>query len=107
MKKLLLALWLSLIFIPAANAVNVNIDALPAATSVVGADLFECEQSSVNHKCTATQAAAFVYGLATGDCTISGVGAVVCTKTSGVAFTSAATTAIGTSGAIYPITQHC
>lgn len=102
MKKLLLIL--SLICWPSLSyAVNVNIDGLVAATSVVGADLFECEQSSVNHKCTSTQVAAYIYGLATGDCVISGVGAVICTKTSGVAFTSAATTAIGTSGATIPL----
>jgi hypothetical protein len=35
-----------------------------------------------------------------GDCTLSNAGAITCTKTSGSAFTSAATTSIGTSGAV-------
>jgi len=38
-----------------------------------------------------------------GDCTTSGSNAITCTKTSGTAFTSAATTAIGTSGATIPL----
>lgn len=95
MKKFLIIvlLW----FVPTlAYAANVNIDGLSAASSVAGADLFECEQSSINHKCTATQAAAFIYGLATGDCTISGIGAIVCTKTNGVAFGALATITPGT-----------
>ena len=38
-----------------------------------------------------------------GDCTTSGSNAVTCLKTNNVAFTSAATTAIGTSGATIPL----
>lgn len=38
-----------------------------------------------------------------GDCTTSGTLAIVCTKTNGVALTSAATTSIGTSGALIPL----
>lgn len=76
MKKLIaiLSIWLALA-IPAL-AVNVNIDGLPAATSVAGTDLLECEQGGVNNKCTPAQAAAYVYGLMSGDATASGTGGV-------------------------------
>lgn len=40
---------------------------------------------------------------ASGDCTLAAAGAITCLKTSGVALTSAATTAIGTSGATIPL----
>jgi hypothetical protein len=76
MKKLLgiLALWFSLG--AASFAANVNIDGLPAAASVGGTDLLECEQGGTNRKCTAAQAAAYVYGLTSGDATVNGTGAV-------------------------------
>jgi hypothetical protein len=77
MKKLLLgivALWLALA--PPAHAVNVNIDGLPAAGSVAGTSLLECEQLGTNNQCTAAQMAAFVYGLMSGDATSSGTGAI-------------------------------
>jgi hypothetical protein len=77
MKKLALAiasLWF--VFVAPAFAANVNIDGLPAATSVAGADLLECEQSGVNNKCTSAQMAAYVYGLMSGDATAGGTGAV-------------------------------
>lgn len=38
-----------------------------------------------------------------GDCTISSSGSITCLKTNGVPFTSAATTPIGTSGAVIPL----
>jgi hypothetical protein len=66
MKKLLIAA-LSLVWISAASAANVNIDGLGAASSVSAGDLFECEQgftgapsSGVNRKCTAAQVKTFV-----------------------------------------------
>lgn len=77
MKKLTFAallVWLA--FAPAAFAANVNIDGLPAAGSVAGTNLFECEQSGTNRQCTAAQMAAYVYGLTSADATISGTGAV-------------------------------
>jgi hypothetical protein len=77
MKKLTFAALLAwLAFAPAAFAANVNIDGLPAAASVTGANLFECEQSGTNRQCTAAQMAAYVYGLTSADATISGTGAV-------------------------------
>jgi hypothetical protein len=96
MKKLLLAAvasWLA--FAPAAYAANVNIDGLPAAASVAGANLLECEQSGTNNKCTATQMATYVYGLASGDCTITGPGVITCTKTNGTAYGALATATPG------------
>ena len=58
------------------EAANVNIDGLPAAASVAGTDLLECEQGLTNRKCTAAQAGAYVYSLMSGDATASGAGAV-------------------------------
>lgn len=75
MKKLILVLASWLAFTPA-YAANVNIDALPAASSVGGTDLLECEQGGVNNKCTAAQTAAYVYGLMSGDATTNGTGAI-------------------------------
>ena len=76
MKKLLstFAVWIALL--APALAANVNIDALPAAGSVAGTDLLECEQTGTNRKCTAAQTAAYVYGLMSGDATAAGGGAV-------------------------------
>lgn len=76
MKKLLPAFAVLFALAAPAYAANVNIDALPAAGSVAGADLLECEQTGTNRKCTATQTAAFVYGLMSGDATAAGGGAV-------------------------------
>lgn len=76
MKKILLSLFLLIAAASPAFAANVNIDGLPAATSVIGANLWECEQGGVNNKCTATQNAAFIYGLMSGDATATGGGAV-------------------------------
>lgn len=55
MKKILsaLALWAALL--APVSAANVNIDGLPAASSVAGTDLFECEQSGTNRRCTSAQ----------------------------------------------------
>lgn len=77
MKKLLsaFAVWIALLVQPS-FAANVNIDGLPAAASVGGTDLLECEQSGTNRKCTAAQTAAYVYGLMSGDATAAGGGAV-------------------------------
>lgn len=76
MKKLLTGLVLAVLMFAPAQAANVNISDLSAAASVAGANLFECEQGGVNNRCTATQIAAFVYGLMSGDATASGTGAV-------------------------------
>lgn len=75
MKRIVIAMLLGM-FAHAAQAANVNIDGLPAATSVAGTDLNECEQGGINRKCTPAQMAAYVYGLTSADATISGTGAV-------------------------------
>lgn len=69
---------LALLFVLLAGpalAANVNIDALPAAASMGGTDLLECEQAGVNRKCTAVQTAAYIYGLMSGDATAAAGGA--------------------------------
>lgn len=76
MKKLIAiaSFWLALA--APALAANVNIDGLPAAASVAGTDLLECEQGGTNNKCTAAQAAAYIYGLMSGDATVGPTGAI-------------------------------
>lgn len=44
-------------------AADVNIDGLPAASSVGASDLLECEQSGTNRKCTPAQIATYLQGL--------------------------------------------
>jgi len=92
-----------LILSPAAHAANSTVSAMTAASALGGTELLYVVQGGADRKGTPAQFATYIYGLASGDCTISGVGAVVCTKTNGVAFTAAATTAIGTSGATIPL----
>lgn len=121
MKKIALAFWLALA--SPAFAANVDIPALPAASSVAGTDLFECSQSGVSDKCTAAQFATYLASLTqtltnksisgaqvnsgtvpaaqmpafTGDCTTSaGAVATTCTKTSGTNFGALATATPGT-----------
>jgi hypothetical protein len=62
MKKLAILISLAFAFAAPAYAANVNIDGLPAASSVGTGDLVECEQSAVNHKCTVDQLKAFIGG---------------------------------------------
>lgn len=99
---IVLAAFLSLLS-PSAQAANSTVSAMTAASALGGTELLYVVQGAADRKGTPAQFATYIYGLASGDCTISGGGAVVCTKTNGVAFTSAATTAIGTSGATIPL----
>lgn len=80
--KHVLALLFGL-FITSAQAANVNIDALPAAASVGGTDLLECEQAGTNRKCTAAQTAAYVYGLMSADATAAAGGAITLATVNG------------------------
>jgi hypothetical protein len=98
MRRLLLIGAMLLGLLSPALAVDSSVPALTAASAIAGTDLFYCIQTggTVDRKCTSAQIATYVYSLANGDCTISGVGAVVCTKTSGVAFSALATTVPGT-----------
>jgi hypothetical protein len=75
-----------------ALAASSNVNGLTASGAVVGTQLFYCPiGATTDLKCTAAQIAAFNYSLMTGDCTVSSVGAVVCTKTNGAAFAGLAT----------------
>lgn len=65
MKKLLSVLFFAWFSFGPVLAANVNIDALPAASSVAGTDLLECEQSGTNRKCTAAQTATYINSLVT------------------------------------------
>ncbi len=86
-----------------AEAQNKTIASMTAASALTGTELVYIVQSGADRKATPAQFATYTYSLASGDCTISGAGAVVCLKTNGVSFTSAATTSIGTSGATIPL----
>lgn len=81
MKKLFFAIAAWAALLSPASAANVNIDALPAAASVAGANLFECEQAGTNRQCTGTQIAAFIYSLMSGDATATGGGALTLKNT--------------------------
>jgi hypothetical protein len=92
---IVIAALLSL-FSPAAQAANSTVSAMTAASALGGTDLLYVVQGAADRKGTPAQFATYIYGLASGDCTISGVGAVVCTKTNGVAFGALATATPGT-----------
>lgn len=83
-------------------AANSTVTAMTAASALGGTELLYVVQGAADRKGTPAQIATYVYGLASGDCTISGVGAIVCTKTNSVAFGTAATAATGTSGHTLP-----
>lgn len=105
MKKLY-AIFLSLGLLLASFAAEAQtINNLGAGRgSVVGTDLFPSYQgANPAVRPSASQMGAYVYSLMNGDCTASGTGGIVCLKTNGSAFTAAATTAIGTSGATIPL----
>lgn len=94
-----LGLFIAAAFIlcaPAAQAANSTVSAMTAASALGGTELLYVVQGAADRKGTPAQFATYIYGLASGDCTISGTGAVVCLKTNGVAFTALATTAPGT-----------
>lgn len=98
-------LILGLIFlalISPVKAADSTVTALTAASALGGTELLYVVQGAADRKGTPAQIATYVYGLASGDCTISGVGAVICTKTNSVAFGTAATAATGTSGHTLP-----
>lgn len=56
----LIAVLFFILFASPCLAANVNINNLPVASSVQGADLYECEQSGVNHQCTPAQLQAYL-----------------------------------------------
>lgn len=96
MRRILLALGLLVAFASPSLAANSTVSAMTAASALSGTELLYVVQGAADRKGTPAQFATYIYGLASGDCTISGVGAVVCTKTNGVAFSALATTTPGT-----------
>lgn len=79
-----------------AKAANSTVSAMTAASALGGTELLYVVQGAADRKGTPAQFATYIYGLASGDCTISSLGAVVCTKTNGVAFGALATVTPGT-----------
>jgi hypothetical protein len=100
MRRLLTgALLLGLLgLVSPALAVDTSVPSMTAGGALAGTDLLYCAQTggTLDRKCTATQVAAYVYGLMSSDCTATGVGAVTCTKTGGVTFGGLATVVPGT-----------
>ena len=94
MLKRILGVLLSLAIAHGAAAQTIN--NLGAGAAVSGTDLFPAYQGA--NPATAVSAAqikTYIYGLMTGDCTVSG-NTVTCTKTNGAAFGSLATAVPGT-----------
>ena len=86
----------------AAQAANSTVSAMSAASALGGSELLYCVQGAADHKCTPLQMSAYIFGLASGDCTITTLGVVTCLKTNGTAFGTAAVQNTGTSGANIP-----
>lgn len=78
------------------KAADSTVSAMTAASAFGGTELTYIVQGGADRKGTPAQFATYVYGLASGDCTISGGGAVVCLKTNGVAFGTFATQSVPT-----------
>ena len=84
MKRYLPILALLFALLPGrTEAANSTVSAMTAAGAISGADLFYCVQAAADRKCTATQIAASVYGLMSGDATATGVGAVTLATVNG------------------------
>ncbi len=94
-KYLLLIPALFAVFLGQARA-DSTVSAMTAASALAGTELLYCVQSAADRKCTPSQMGTYIYGLASGDCTITGPGVVTCTKTNGAAFGAPATAAFGT-----------
>lgn len=86
MNKFLAIIPLSLALVSAAHAQTIN-NLGAGRGSVVGTDLFPSYQgANPAVRPTASQIAAYVYLLMSGDCTATGTGTITCTKTNGAAF---------------------
>jgi hypothetical protein len=101
MRRIIIAIAAWLALAAPSFAANSTVSAMTAASAFGGTELLYIVQGAADRKGTPAQMATYVYGLASGDCTISGVGAVVCTKTNGVAFGALATTTPGTGVATF------
>lgn len=87
-----------------ARAADSSVPGLPTnASAFGGSETMYIVQGAADRKGTPAQMATYVYGLASGDCTITSGGAITCLKTNGVAFGTAATVNTGTSGATIPL----
>lgn len=94
MRRILIIL-ISLLALSPAKAADSTVSAMTAASAFAGTELTYIVQGGADRKGTPAQFATYVYGLMTGDCTVT-ASAITCTKTNGVAFTALATTAPGT-----------
>lgn len=94
LKSWISALGVTAVLCGPALAANTSLSNLAAGASVAGTDLFYDVKTagSGGVKVTGVQIAAYINGLFSGDCTVTGTGAVTCTKTNGVAFAASATT---------------
>lgn len=91
MRRYLIPLGLLLsLLTPEAKAANSTVGAMTAAGGFIGSELLYIVQSGADRKGTPAQMATYVYGLMTGDCTVT-ASAITCTKTGGVAFGTLAT----------------
>lgn len=98
LKSWISALGVSAVLGGPAWAANTSLSNLAAGASVAGTDLFYDVKTagSGGVKVTGVQIAAYINGLFSGDCTVTGTGAVTCTKTNGTLFSALATTTPGT-----------
>lgn len=80
-----------LILASPARSADSTVSAMTAASALGGTELLYCVQSAADRKCTPAQMATYIYGLMSGDCTISS-SVITCTKTNNVAFATSATT---------------
>lgn len=93
--RALIALLAFNVLVSPARAADSTVSAMTAASAFSGTELTYIVQGGADRKGTPAQFAIYVYGLMTGDCTVT-LSAITCTKTNGVAFTALATTAPGT-----------
>jgi hypothetical protein len=96
MRRLLIALAAVLALASPTRAADSTVAAMTAASALSGSELFYCVQSGADRKCTPVQLSAYIFGLGSGDCTITSLGAIVCTKTNGTSFGALATVTPGT-----------
>lgn len=93
MRKLLLSFGLiAALFGSPVHAADSTVSAMTAASALGGTELLYVVQGAADRKGTALQFAAYMEGLASGDCTYNtGTHVITCTKTNGSAFATIAT----------------
>lgn len=90
MRRHLLVAAALLALLSPAKAADSTVSALSAASAFGGTELMYIVQSSADTKGTPAQMATYVYGLMSGDCTVT-ASAITCTKVNGVTFPSSFT----------------